>query len=244
VIPIKSITVCVGFDDLLAVTLPNNKSEFEKTLIVTSPTDERTKQICRHHQIEYFETDAFYRNGATFNKGLALEEGLDKLGRKGWICIWDSDIVMPNIQNFLPELAVGKLYNPRRRIVKDISNWNLALNWNQYPIHGEGEFAGYFQLFSSEDPVLKTTPWYSVDWKHAGGCDSDFQRKWDHSNKIRLDFDVLHLGEDGVNWHGRASRRLDGSRDPNHIANLTKQKQMFARRAVKRRDYSEEKLPS
>jgi hypothetical protein len=84
--------------------------------------------------------------------------------------------------------------------------------WMEYPIHPNvGEWAGYTQIFHAEDPVLGPAPWHEIDWKHAGGADSFFQLKWPSSRKVRPGWEVLHLGEAGRNWCGRATPYIDGT---------------------------------
>jgi hypothetical protein len=56
--------------------------------------------------------------------------------------------------------------------------------------------------------------WYGIFWKHAGGCDTEFQMKWEPENKLRVPtFSVIHLGNPAVNWHGRSSDYLDGTKN-------------------------------
>ncbi len=208
----KAMTVCVEYDDLLAITLPQAQKHFDEIIVVTSPTDIRTIQYCKESGINIYATDAFYRNRTSFNKGLALEEGFDIIGREGWICIFDSDIVMPDILP-LPALQVGKLYSPFRKIVTNIHTFNPHnKDWSEYYRFPDLELAGYFHLFHADDPaIFLKRPWYGTNWKHAGGCDSHFMSYWKEENKIRLQFDVLHLGETEVNWHGRTTAMRGGA---------------------------------
>jgi len=212
--PFNSITVCVDYDDFLAITLPRNKRHFKRTLVVTAPHDIRTQQLCASLEVECYVTDVFYKNGAAFNKGAAMEEGFEILGREGWICIWDADIVMPNC--IRQPLDLQGLHTPARKILADPSKFSDDLDWDSLPSPTQPcEFDGYFQLFhaSSVKP-----PWYSTDWSHAGGCDSDFQFKYTDKHKHRSPFCVLHLGEEGTpgvaarigrNWRGRTLPRID-----------------------------------
>lgn len=211
----NSIVVCVEFDDFLAVTLLRNVRHFERTLVVTSPGDGPTKAlVLATPKCELFETDAFFRGGAAFNKGAAMEEGFDVLGRNGWVCIWDADVMMPESIEFAKDCRC--LYVPVRRILPDPKDFSDCLEWSNLssPTRAN-EFVGYFQLFhaSSVSP-----PWYTSDWTHAGGCDSDFQLKFPSDRLRRPPFEVLHLGLEGVanseqrigiNWCGRVSPRID-----------------------------------
>lgn len=206
----KGLTVCVEYDDLLAITLPRAARHFEQILVVSSPDDLATAHlVARIPEATLFQTDAFYRYGASFNKGLAVEEGFEVLGREGWICVFDADVLMPAEMD-LRGIKPGYLYSPRRRICAHLTEWNAEIDWTVYPQFGDCEHAGYFQLFHAEDPVLQTRPWYGTHWVHAGGCDSDFQAKWPSAQRIWLPFHVLHIGPVAENWMGRCTSRIDG----------------------------------
>jgi hypothetical protein len=221
---IRSITVCVEYDDFLAITLPRNKKHFNETLVITSYDDLRTQKLCKKEGVSYYCTNSFYSQGAMFNKGAAMEEGFDVLGRDGWICIWDADIVMPSILS-LPQLNISYLYSPCRLILENPSQFSDKLDWSKLSSPTQShEFDGFFQLFNSYAPISK--PWYSTHWKHAGGCDSDFQFKFKGRLK-RLPFSVLHLGPEGSdelktrigrNWAGRVSKRIDNGKSPSKLA--------------------------
>lgn len=208
--PIRGIVVCVNYDDLLAITLHRNMRHLTECVVVTSPTDQKTKDVCRDIPgVRVYETDAFYRFGAKFNKGLAMEEGFDILGREGWILIWDADTLLPDdiSYNYQP----GNLYNAHRLILSNPKNWTPEYDWNRAPLSNDREFPGYFQLFHASDAQISQHPWYDVTFAHAGGCDGYFQTRWAPCRKIRLPFKVLHLGPRDANWFGRATERVDNT---------------------------------
>lgn len=209
----RAIVVCVDYSDFLELTLPYNAHHFSSVLVVTSMEDDRTREVAAANGTPCFSTDAFYSNGAVFNKWLALEQGLEVMGRRGWLCILDADILWPKQ---LPKLRldVGTLYTPRRRVWdKPTKDLLPEHQWKQYPLHrNEAEFAGYSQIFHATDQHLGPAPWHETDWKHAGGADSFFQRKWPARNKVRPAFEVLHMGPTGRNWCGRVTELLDGTR--------------------------------
>ena len=209
--------VCVDYSDLLEVTLPLNRHHFDNVTIVTSSKDVKTQELCHQEKCDLYVTDSFYDNGAQFNKWKALEEGLDAIGRLGWLCVMDADVLWPQI---VPDFnqVIGNLYTPMRRMFTDLS---IPLpeekDWHRYKIHPNiNEWAGYSQIFHADDPHLPLygAPYHDTSWKHAGGADSFFQMRWPCENKIRPDFEVLHLGEAGRNWCGRVTNYLDGTTDP------------------------------
>lgn len=198
----KAITVCVDYADLLSITLPRNKHHFTDYLVVTSYTDEATLALCAEHNIHCFQTNAFYEQGAMFNKGLAMEQGFDVLGRDGWITVLDADIVLPKMINC--ENTNGYLFSPHRYMLLDPTLFTDHLDWSTLPERQDFEAAGYCQIFNADDPHL-SLPWYGTKWSHAGGCDSEFQMKWPFTKRVRPDFKVLHLGPTDKNWCGRVT---------------------------------------
>lgn len=215
---IKAITICVGYDDYLRLTIPRIVKNVDKLLIVTTETDVRTHELADlSEKIQIYCTDAFYRNGAHFNKGLAMEEGFDILGREGWILILDADIWFPEPMTF-PTLQAGRLYTPARRILSDVDGLTPEkleqLNWKKLPLRQENGNFGYFQLFNAEDPAIQQLPWYDTDFNHAGGADSVFEKRWSRFNKMRMPFEVVHLGDPDANWYGRTRPRIDTGEVP------------------------------
>jgi hypothetical protein len=218
----RAILISVDYSDILALTLPANRSNFTEVTVVTSTADyPNVLAIAEPLACRVIATDLFYKDGADFNKWAALEFGLDCIGREGWLAILDADIVWPKDASIHLKriLRPGYLYCPRRRMMTDISS--LATQgipdestWHQYPLHRqEREFAGYSQIFHADDPVLRRSspPWHDTRWLHGGGSDSAFQAKWSEQHKIRPPFHVLHIGPAGTNWCGRSSAYIDGT---------------------------------
>lgn len=213
----RAILVCVDYGDLLEFTLPYNRHHFDEVMIVTAPRDLVTQSLAHTHGATTHVTDSFYSGEADFNKWLALEEALDVFGRDGIICLMDADVLWPKE---IPTWVVqhDHLYTPMRRMMLDIEPLRTCggippeTMWKEYPLHRQQvEWAGYTQIFHGDDSHLGRTPWHATDWKHAGGEDSFFQAKWSRERKLRPPFEVLHLGEAGVNWHGRSTTMLDGT---------------------------------
>ena len=214
--PIRAVICCVEYDDLLAMTLPLNSKHFSEVVVVTSYADDRTRDVVRSVPgARFFCTDAFYADGAKFNKWRAIEVALDDMGRTGGLGHLDADILSPPTRS-LPPLDPNKLYAPLRRILPDIAQWYPGLDWSRLILRRDkhNEYPGYFHLFNAAAPVLHKTPWYGTEWTHAGGGDKEFQNRFGDARKVRLDFDVLHLGPVDANWFGRVTERLDGEAIP------------------------------
>lgn len=200
-------------------TITYNRHHFDKVCVVTAERDIQTQFLLNNLNVPFYATDAFYRNGAFFNKWLALEEGLDYFGRYGWLWIMDADIFLPkqlppNI-SFIPE----NLYTPHRRMSDGFITESM---WSEqrYPTNMR-DFNGYCHIFHSLDSHLPNpTPWYETDWIHAGGADTFFQARWEPDHKIRPDFEVLHVGHPAYNWCGVGKHRelqlLRSIKDPEY----------------------------
>lgn len=257
----NAITICVEFHDFLAITLPRNIRYFDRFLVVTSKDDLDTRNSTALARVKYpqqvltYCTDAFYAPGCKFNKGLALEGGFDVLGREGWICVMDADTVLsPLVAEFLPELTPGNLYMPKlRRGCTDPDTFEYYADspalWDDLPEIPEMRLgpqkldggAGYCQMFHASDPVLATRPWYPTRWRHAGGCDTDFVAKWAREHRVRLDFEILHLGQTGYHWQGRRDTFLSGLPVPHSAERGRAMEQMHEDR--KHRGLAPEQLP-
>jgi hypothetical protein len=218
----KAIIVCVDYGDLLAKTLRHALPHFERIVVVTSPEDHRTEQVvcqvANSPNVAILSTDAFYRHGAAFNKGLALEEGFDVLGRDGWLCTLDADIVLPP-EMPLAEMTPGNMYVPYRRMCRDPSTFGGQTDWSRWPHSLEkrtNEFAGYCCFFHADDPALGEPPWYPIDRNNASVDSFFIYETWPAERRVRLDFDVLHLGDHegsvhhwGMRPEGLARRQRD-----------------------------------
>lgn len=215
-IGLRGITVCrtqpgdkatmpggMSYDDLLTITLPRNLRHLAECVVVTSPEDERTRAVVEAvPDARVFITDAFTRHGARFNKGLAMEEGFDALGREGWILIWDADILLPDVLP-LDGLTPDALHGARRRMLDDPSQWHEGLEWGALPTAHDGAPIGFFQLFRADAPGLRgKRPWYDVSFAHAGGSDAYFLGHFGGRLKRMLPIEVLHLGPRDTNWFG------------------------------------------
>ncbi len=204
----KAITICVDYSDILKLTLPRNRSHFSDYLIVTTFDDYDTQTLAAEYGCSTFLTNAFYRHGAMFNKGLAMEEGFDVLGREDWIMVLDADTILPTDACF-DDSEIGKLYSPYRHMLEEVERYDALLDWSTLPVRPDFEHCGYCTYFHASDSHL-SLPWYGLNWKHAGGCDSEFQAKWPLVNRYRPSWKVLHLGPTDTNWCGRVSGKDRG----------------------------------
>ena len=238
----RAILVAVDYADLLAITLPYNRHHFDEVMVVTTQLDAETHAVAHDNDALVYTTSSFYDDGADFNKWKALEEGLDALGRDGWLCIMDADILWPRV---IPPwgVKIGQLSSPLRRIHHDFDGDVFQEGqWNQLAMDPNlAEWAGYSQIFHAADPVLGPPPWHQMNWRHAGGADSFFHMKWPPQKKVRPEFVALHLGPPGINWCGRATEHIGGSKPTDGEARAAKLREYLFRRHDTR-SFSHERL--
>lgn len=214
---VRALTVCVGYDDFLQLTLPRTIESVASLTVITSPADTLTQALCQKYpdKVRMHITDVFYKNGASFNKGAAIEETFGIMGRRGWFLVMDADILLPET---MPDFArvPGRLYTPLRRIMSKVDGLMTTPDVDPatLPLRKEHGHFGYFQLFSAADAAVGELPWYETDWVHAGGCDSVFEKRWLPRNKLRPPFEVIHLGNPDENWYGRTRKRIDTGEVP------------------------------
>jgi hypothetical protein len=216
----RAILVSVDYGDILKHTLPYNRHHFEDVMVVTDSRDTHTKELANEYECQLFITDAFYDDGADFNKWKALEYALDCYGRRGWLVLMDADVAWPKDIGITTEVLLrDRLYTPIAHTIK-FSQLPLEVippenKWTDYRERGnQVEWAGYTQIFHATDYHLPPPPWHDTGWRHAGGADSFFQRRWPAGHKLRPPFEVLHIGESGKNWCGRSTPYLDGTTHP------------------------------
>lgn len=213
---IHGLTVCVNFADLLAITIERWKSLASLT-IVTDLQDAETVMLGNRNGCAVYRTDAFTRDGATFNKGRAMEEARRFIPWHDWCLFFDADIYPPADWAARCESAEpGNLYSAQRLECPDIAKRDQPHLLE--PVQGDGIGVGFFQLFNTADPVARAVPLLDVSWKHAGGYDCTFKDRWPEHRRRLLPFQVVHLGE-RENWFGRGSQQqvheLMANRSPN-----------------------------
>ncbi len=169
-------------------------------------------------------TDAFYRNGATFNKGLALSEGLNALKSicdPEWVCVMDADtFVPPDWRAQIKALNLDReyLYGARRVLLPTWADyerlWTDDLDTFTCP---EGYGFGWLQLFHWQSEAFQTLlasgalypsgrDCTEVDWQFRNAF-GDFEVPYTvpRGKLAELPFRVFNLGKDGENHRGRVS---------------------------------------
>ena len=207
-VKIHGLTVCVDYAEFLRVGLPRWLSGLESLTVVTAPRDIATIEACAEFGAEPFVTDLFYKDGAAFNKGRAMEAA--RVAAWGalapsWRLFFDSDVVPP--ADWVDKLdrahaEIGSLYGCLRYDAAADALEDVGQARCSFDVPG----VGYFQLFHSADPVVQRSP-LLTSWQHAGNYDNVFMDLW-RARGIRVQcvpFRVAHIGE-RENWWGRGKR--------------------------------------
>jgi hypothetical protein len=93
---LEIIVSCVGFDDILAVTLAQNHAHSDNYIVVTSHEDRATQKLCEKFSVQCVPTDLFQKNGRKFNKGAGLNAGWGHFQYHGWRLHLDADVLLPD----------------------------------------------------------------------------------------------------------------------------------------------------
>ncbi len=104
---LEAVTTCVGFDDFLDATLPLNMAQVDHMIVITTHEDRATHRVANKYGATLVLTDLFRKNGRRFNKGAAINAGMDYFQWYGWRLHLDCDIA-------LPEHARRMLFNRTR----------------------------------------------------------------------------------------------------------------------------------
>ena len=159
---ILTITLSVNYDDLLDVTLGENKPELDEIIVVTDTKDQKTVEVCKKHKVICVQDDIFYINNSKFNKGMAYNLVMDKLKNiLDWVLIIDADVVLPKQfkKNFFSiDPNIEYMYGARRHGIVTPEEWsdvkNNPKNLNKYVLY-RGIGYGYFQLFNFKSKIIQ-----------------------------------------------------------------------------------------
>lgn len=212
---IHALICCVNYAHHLEHALPRWIEGCESVTIVTSIEDSATRALCErycdaHDDLFCYSTNAFTINGASFNKGLAMEQARESMPWRDWVLFADADIVPPEDWHLRldrlhegGQIQFGSLYGLRRRHAVNF----LELDNPLCPVMTDDRVGyGYFQLFHAKDPRALRAPLLDTHWKHAGNYDSNFLLSFGRDVK-ELPFHVWHLGDKHENWFGVGKER-------------------------------------
>ena len=225
---IEAAIACVGYDDLLQLTLGAAVRAVDRVTVVTAPWDERTPAVAGQLGANLLVTDAWRVRG-TFNKARALNEWMASIAGAGedtWLMALDADVLLPE-DHALPRTGLDpeSLYGAQRRMCAGQMEWKeyqeskRDLNsfplerlpmfggrlWGTVQARNEAGLLGYLQLWN---------PAHAKGWPRfreaptASNYDVMFGLSFpENARRFLPGYEVLHLGPTRVNWAGRRSER-------------------------------------
>ena len=223
---LEAVTTCVGFDDFLDATLPLNFPHLDTMVVVTTHADRRTQAVAAKHGAFCVQSDLFFKNGRGFNKGAAINAGMDFFQYHGWRMHIDSDIVLPdNFRRLLfnhTHLDPNAVYgadrvdvvgadalteirrNPQHSCRCLVSANSLPLSPRYVdPLRGYCPL-GFFQLWNA-----RTQKCYPYSLGTAAHDDVMFAAQWPHTHRRHLPTAICyHLCSRPPRW----SENWDGNR--------------------------------
>lgn len=219
---LEAVTVCVNYADFLKVIVPFNQPLFERWVIVTEPSDEHTREVCRKFNLHCVLSEDGRRNGSTFNKGRMVERGFQHLSKEGHRLHLDSDIVLPSgFRHALEraDLQDDTIYGVDRLMIQSYEDW-LELKHSGYlqdqfdyhcRIHVPRKWQigarwantevgyvpiGFFQLWHSSQDDWRGVRIKPYPTQHGNATRSDVQHglQWDrHKRSLIPEFLAIHL---------------------------------------------------
>jgi len=213
---INALTVCVDYSDRFEPALVRWRPWLESLTVVTTPDDTETQRLARaaFPRVELVTTDLFTADGATFNKGRAMEFARrHHMDWSDWALWIDADIIPPN--NWFERVVAAKpepgfLYGAWRYQCDDMSRLDDPTMFRRF--REDGVAVGYFQLFHTDDPAVDVTPpLLDTWWLHGGNYDNQFMDRWRTCGRDRRRLiPELWLAHQGPrnNWFGRDQHGL------------------------------------
>ena len=217
---ITAVTICVNYSDYFEHCLEANHDQLDEWIVVTSSEDTSTQEmVSRYDNVKLVITDCFFYDGASFNKGCAINLGLEKIPEREdiWALILDADIILPkNFREvfFSKKLDISTLYGAPRHFARNIAEYidyrdNPDATYKSFPKrqYFRKSPIGYFQMFHSinlQRPSLKKLKPYPDEHPDATTSDMVFMQKFSKRSSIS-GAPVIHLGDDGKNWYGRVT---------------------------------------
>jgi pyruvyltransferase len=198
------IIVSVDYNDLLILTLQKNKRIFHNITVVTSKTDQKCKEICDKFGVSCIQTDIMYDNNSVFNKGKAINAGINSIENPDLILLLDADIIVENDIN-LHDLNDKYLYTSERIILPNYDSYIDYINNGVYNKLDRDQGLGFYQLFSINNNSINRNNPYPDNSSDASWSDLEFRNKFQFKKNIDR---VIHLGDIAKNWKGRVTNKF------------------------------------
>jgi Glycosyltransferase like family 2 len=217
---IEGVTVSVGHGDFLAETLPINLALVDEMVVLTSPDDAETREVCRRHSVHCVVSED-HKRGGEFNKARLIQRGFDQISRSDWVLHIDADCVLPRrFRDLLSwsDLDTRGIYGFDRCNVTGWDAWQAIKQKGGWDNHGYENLLrfqpdatvgarwvsklhgyvpiGFSQLYFGPESIFRGTHAKRYPYHHGDAARSDVQFAlcWDRKHRHLLpEVIVLHL---------------------------------------------------
>lgn len=212
---IEAVTVCCHYSDFLAETAKYNRGLFDKWLVITTPQDYATREVCRKFNLQCILSEDGHRFENEFAKGRMVERALQHLSDDAWRCHIDADIVLPSDfghRLMAADLQEDTIHGIDRIMIYSYEEWQKLLASGY--IHG-GQFdyhcrmnipmgavlgtrwthptqgyvpIGFFQLWHSSQDEWRGVRVKPYPTNHGNACRTDVQHalQWDRRKRALI----------------------------------------------------------
>lgn len=221
---IDCVTVCVEFDDYLALTLGRMVSTFDRVAVVTVEEDTATRRLAERHGAQVVLSDRRQHLQEAFNLPALINDGVAALSPPEWICKIDTDIYLPEHARRELDAALDDpelLWGTRRYFCETAQIFRSFEETSNYALleppyeDNDPDVLGFFQLAHARSQHLDMAgrgTFYAEDRYEGPSRTNDriLSGAYPEAQRRRTPFDVVHLGLDaiGTNWKGRKAPRF------------------------------------
>lgn len=221
---IDCVTVCVRFDDYLALTLDRLLATFDRVAVVTVDEDEATRRLVDERGAELVLSERVQHMGERFNLPALINDGVAALSPSEWICKIDPDIYLPADARAKLDEVLGDpelLWGSRRYFCETVDVFRRFEETGDYGLleppyeDGDPDVLGFMQIAHARARHLELEGrgTFYVEDRYEGPSrtnDRLLSGAYPLENRRRTPFDVVHLGLDaiGTNWKGRKAPRF------------------------------------
>lgn len=221
---IDCVTVCVHFDDYLALTLDRLVSTFDRVAVVTIEADAATRRLAETRGAQVVLSDRHHYMQEAFNLPALINDGVAALSPTAWICKIDTDVYLPVDARTQLDRALDDpelLWGSQRYFCETAEIFRRFEKTSDYsllepPYEGhDPDVLGFFQLahMRSEHLNLAGRGTFYAEDRYEGPSrtnDRILSGAYPEDHRRRTPFDVVHLGLDaiGTNWKGRKAPRF------------------------------------
>ena len=219
------IIISVNYNDYLLISLSHNIKIFNNITVVTSSDDLMCQKICEKFGVNCIITDVMYENEAKFNKGKAINKGIESIIDPDFILLLDADIIV-NSEINIDELVEDGFYTSDRWICRDYNSYK-RFKGGEISIEEIGKCEnnkgiGFFQLFNINNNVIDKSKVFPENSNDAAWSDLMFRDRF--TKRQTIENNIIHLGDPYMNWNGRRTNRFITNED---FDNIIKEDKIF-----------------